>query len=64
MRTTDEPERFKPLGEKVTPQQPHEPAWKPYRDSEGNAVKGVEVDGDGKIRTQLPLPKLPRWFPV
>lgn len=63
MRTLDEPETYKPLGEKVLPVQPRQPAWKPYRDRDGNAVKGVEVDGDGKIRTQLPLPKFPRLFP-
>lgn len=65
MRSTDDPwpAPQRPLGEKVQPAQPADQGWKPYRDREGNAVKGVEVDGDGKIRTQIPLPRYPRTYP-
>lgn len=64
MRDTDAPETFRPLGERVVPSKPLEPEWQPYKDREGNVVRGVEVDRDGKVRTDIPLPKLPRWFPL
>lgn len=65
MRTTDNPwpEPQHPLGERVIPPQPREPEWKPYKDREGNRQEGVEVNSEGKIRTQLPLPKVPRSAP-
>ena len=60
MRTTDEePRPYRPLGEKVVPPKPRDPEWKPLKDH-----PGVEVNSEGKVRTNLPLPKLPRWFPV
>lgn len=66
MRDTDSPWQapMKPLGERVTPSKPYEPEWKPYRDANGEVHKGVEVNTEGKIRTNAPLPKYPRWFPI
>jgi hypothetical protein len=60
MRNTDDPWETpqRPLGERVQPVQPREPEWKPKPGS-----PGVEVNSEGKVRTQLPLPKYPRWFP-
>jgi hypothetical protein len=65
MRTTDNPwpDPIKPFGEKVEPQKPRDPEWKPYRDREGVPHQGVEVNSEGKIRTAIPLPKYPRVFP-
>jgi hypothetical protein len=66
MRTTDNPwpEPVGPLGDRVAPQKPKEPEWHPYRDRDGNTVKGVEENGEGKIRTAPPLQKYPRRFPI
>ena len=51
MRTTDpEPEPFQPLGQKVTP--PAHPAPKPRQ-----IAPGIEQGPDGRLRTNLPLPK-------
>jgi hypothetical protein len=64
MRTTDEePQPMRPLGERVTPPKPTEPEWKPYVDRNGTRPQGVEVNSEGKIRTNRPLPTYPRWFP-
>ena len=51
-RTTDDlnPERFQPLGPKVTPPAPPAPAPK-------QIAPGVVQDADGRLRTNLPLPK-------
>lgn len=51
MRTTDpDPHPFQPLGQKVTPPAPPPPA--PKRIAPG-VVKGT----DGRLSTDLPLPK-------
>jgi len=66
MRNTDSlwEQPMRPLGEKVAPPKPRDPEWKPYRDREGNLHPGVEENSQGQVRTNLPLPKYPRWFPV
>jgi len=62
MRNTDDPwgSPMKPLGDRAAPVKPQEPEWKPYKDREGNSHPGVEVNSQGQIRTNLPLPKYPR----
>ena len=56
-RTTDDlqdGERWQPLGPKVTPPAPAQPEWK----QKPGAAPGVEVNTkDGRLRTNLPLPK-------
>jgi hypothetical protein len=54
MRNTDDlqdSERFQPFGEKVErkPAEPAEPEWKQVE----GARKGVEVNKDGKLRTNI-----------
>jgi len=65
MRTTDDPwpDPMRPLGDKVPPAKPRDPEWKPYRDRNGELRPGVQENSEGKIRTDIPLPKYPRWFP-
>ncbi len=53
MRTTDpDPQPFRPLGERVTRPAPAAPAQGPVQQA-----PGVLRDPDGKLRTNLPLPK-------
>ncbi len=56
MRNTDpDPPPWKPLGEKVAKPAPApaSPVWKQVP----GAAKGIEEGADGKLRTNLPLPK-------
>jgi hypothetical protein len=46
------PTPWQPLGERVTRQPPPPPEWKPVVDA-----PGIEVNRDGQLRTNLPLPK-------
>ena len=54
MRNNDpEPTLQRPLGERVTKQTPSsQPTWRPKPDA-----PGIEISSDGKVRTNLPLPK-------
>ena len=46
------PAPSKPLGERVVRQQPAQPEWKPLPE-----VPYIEVNRQGQLRTNLPLPK-------
>lgn len=55
-RTTDDlrdAEPFRPFGPKVVPPAPTQPEWK----QRPGAAPGVEEDRNGRVRTNLPLPK-------
>jgi hypothetical protein len=47
-----EPAPWKPLGERVVPQPPAAPEWKPLAHA-----PCIEVNRQGQLRTNLPLPK-------
>jgi len=56
VRTTDDlnPEPIRPLGAPIRkPAAPAQPQWKQVE----GATKGVEQGPDGRLRTNLPLPK-------
>ncbi len=56
MRDIDPKEPWRPLGERVTKPSnttKSEPEWKPVEGTKGT----VEQHRDGKLRTNLPLPK-------
>jgi hypothetical protein len=46
------PAPWKPLGERVTPQAPARPEWQPLPHA-----PCIEVNRQGQLRTNLPLPK-------
>jgi hypothetical protein len=53
MRTTDpEPQPYRPLGEKVT-----KPSASPPTSMPKPNERGVVTDADGRMHTNLPLPK-------
>lgn len=59
-RTTDDlqgNERWQPLGERVTKPVPPPPAQPEWRQKPG-AAPGIEIGPDGRLRTNLPLPKV------
>ena len=47
-----EPEPWKPLGERVARQAPPQPEWQPLAHA-----PCIEVNRQGQLRTNLPLPK-------
>jgi hypothetical protein len=47
-----DPTPWQPLGERVSRPQPAEPEWKPL-----SHAPRIEVNREGRLRTNLPLPK-------
>jgi hypothetical protein len=47
-----DPVPWQPLGERVARPQPQQPEWQPLAHD-----RGIEVNRQGQLRTNLPLPK-------
>ncbi len=47
-----EPAPWRPLGERVSQQQPARPEWQPL-----SHAPCIEINKQGQLRTNLPLPK-------